>query len=306
MLSRAALRATAAEKSRTSQEDHFIQSIATRVRLWREIGPYYSDKGSGPNKTNQARGSESVINALILANEDAASGGLSEVTRLAFDHMWGEQQRTGELNGAWLWLDFGLKPWESFESAYYGAALAALAVGMAPESYRSNPSIGEQRERLRAYIVREYQAQSLLNRLFGLWASSAWPELLDRDRQQALIAEILSQQRDDGGWSTASLARTNASVLRSWIRKDGTILDRDSDGVATGLVVFVLRRSGVPQNHASIHRGLAWLKQHQYSGGFWYASSLNKRRAPSSDIGRFMTDAATSYAVLALAQSAPD
>jgi hypothetical protein len=35
-------------------------------------------------------------------------------------------------------------------------------------------------------------------------------------------------------------------------------------------------------------------------GGQWPASSVNKERDPTSDTGRFMADAATGFAVLAL------
>jgi hypothetical protein len=34
----------------------------------------------------------------------------------------------GKTDGAWLWLEFGLSPWEN-DSAYFGASLAAIARG---------------------------------------------------------------------------------------------------------------------------------------------------------------------------------
>jgi squalene-hopene/tetraprenyl-beta-curcumene cyclase len=46
-----------------------------------------------------------------------------------------------------------------------------------------------------------------------------------------------------------------------------------------------------------------WLRQHQYQDGSWWAPSLNGLRQPDSELGRFMSDAATGYAVLAMEQA---
>jgi squalene-hopene/tetraprenyl-beta-curcumene cyclase len=50
-----------------------------------------------------------------------------------------------------------------------------------------------------------------------------------------------------------------------------------------------------------VSRGLDWLRRNQdRATGQWVAVSPNKRRDPASDIGKFMSDAATAYAVLSL------
>jgi squalene-hopene/tetraprenyl-beta-curcumene cyclase len=66
--------------------------------------------------------------------------------------------------------------------------------------------------------------------------------------------------------------------------------------------VLVLEQGPVNTNQKPhIARGLAWLEANQdKTTGAWPAWSLNKNRDPNSDVGKFMSDAATSYAVLAL------
>ena len=307
-LSRPALRVALAEQGPSVNERRLIENVSKRVRLYKVIGPYYSDRGYD-HKTAESRGTEAVLNALILASHDAQSGQLSDDTRAAFDDMWALQQAAGDKKGAWPWLQFDLEPWEANDSAYYGAALAAMAVGTAPENYAASPEIQNNLQILREYLNRESAAQSTINRVFLLWASTRLPGLLTRERQEAIINEILSKQQSDGGWRTASIAwRWNGwsfgSLINMWIRADGTPLDGKSDGVATSLVTLALEEAGVARDHVQLKRGLSWLMSNQNTTeGFWPASSVNKRKSLSSDTGRFMSDAATAYAVLALTEN---
>jgi squalene-hopene/tetraprenyl-beta-curcumene cyclase len=304
-LSRPALRAALAEQGPSVNERKLIENVSKRVRLWKEIGPYYSDQGYD-HKTAESRGTESVLNALILASHDAESGQLSNDTRAAFDNMWALQQTAGENSGSWQWLQFDQEPWEASDSAYYGAALAAMAVGTAPGNYASAPEIQGNLTRLRGYLNRESAAQSTINRVFLLWASTKLTGLLSPEQQAAVIHEILSKQQEDGGWRLASIAwRWNGWTLKSlenmWLREDGTPMEGKSDGVATSLMVLALQEAGVPRNNAQLKHGLSWLMSNQNtSEGSWPAFSVNKRRHKSSDTGRFMSDAATAFAVLAL------
>ena len=273
--------------------------MTKRVRLGTDAGPYYSDQKNGDHKTAGSRGTEAVLNALILATYDAQQGRLSDDARAAFDHMWAMQKTTGDDTGAWSWLDFDLRPWEAKESSYFGATLAAAAVGTAPESYRSTPAIQASLMLLREYLDRGYATQSLYNRTVLLSASTKLPGLVKPDRQQSLVAEILDHQRADGGWSLASMNGTSTlrSYVRSWIRSDGT----KSDGYATGLVTLTLQQAGLPRDNVQVMRGLLWLERNQNtSEGSWPAESLNAHRDPASNVGHFMSDAATAYAVLAL------
>ncbi|HEX3107141.1 MAG TPA: hypothetical protein VHQ22_22095 [Terriglobales bacterium] len=283
-----------------------MDDVVKRVRLWDEIGPYYSDKDSGLYKTAESRGTEAVLNALILVTRDAQQQSLSPDTRDAFDHMWIVQETSGDTRGSWPWLAFGHEePWEADDSRYYGACLAAVAIGKAPKGYQGDPKIQPRIDLLREYLKRHYSQESLINRLALLWASTELPGTIDLHQRKSLVDEILSKQQADGGWQLAPLAWkwrgwSLASFSRSWVRSDGSLVNRHSDGYATALIAYVLQKTGVPTQNPQLQKAMLWLATNQTDQGYWPSYSINKRRSLASNAGRFMSDAATAYAVLAL------
>jgi len=299
-LSRAALRQALAENAPSSDERKLLANVVKRVRLWKQVAPFYEDSDRGLYKSVESRGTESVLNALILASRDAEQGRFSDDGRTAFANMWAEQQTTGNKRGAWPWLRFNNEPWEADDSDYYGAALAALAVGTAPENYRSLPEIQGPLGMLGEYLNRECAAQPAINRAVLLWASTKVPGLIEPSRQKFLLAEVLEKQQPDGGWSLSSLAG-------GWKRADGTPQEGKSDGYATGLITLALQKAGVSSENPSLRGGLGWLIANQdKTTGSWMAYSLNKNKEHhlSPETALFMNDAATSYAVLSLSEAA--
>jgi squalene-hopene/tetraprenyl-beta-curcumene cyclase len=290
-LARPILRQELGEPAPSGAERAMLDSIEKRVRMWKDVEPFYMDAKYGAGKEIESRNAESVLNAVILASYDQRQGHLSDTARTAFDNAWALQSKTGPVAGAWVWQNFHYTPWESPESEYHGAALMAVAVGNAPDHYRDNLKIAANLEALRGYLTSHYDAQPLLNKIVTLWASKRFPGLLTREQRSELLADLAIRQREDGGWSLSDLG--------TWERVDNTPLETRSDGYATGLIVRVLEENSVPDSH--VKRGLEWLVANQdKTTGAWPAWSLNKNRDPKSNIGQFMSDAATSYAVLAL------
>lgn len=297
-LARPSLRAALHEGEPATPERKLLDDVVKRVRMWREVEPFYPDQTVGLPKTSESRGTESVLNALVLATRDAAAGRPSDEARIAFDNMWALQFRRGKPTGSWAWLNFHLEPWEADDAAYFGAALAAVAVGTEPGGYATRPEIQERVAALRTFLRQDVAAQSLFNRAVLLWAASALPNVLDAGERSAIADSLFAAQNADGGWALARLG--------DWKRSDGTTLDSTSDGYATGLVTFALRRAGVASHEAHLASALAWLAAHQDSAtGKWVATSLNRKRDPATAAANFMSDAATGFAILALTYRTP-
>jgi squalene-hopene/tetraprenyl-beta-curcumene cyclase len=300
-MARPTLRQPPDANAMSAPERVLMDSVEKRVRNWTQMAPFYSDKAA------QSRATEAVLNAVILASYDAQQGHLRPITRTAFDEAWALQERAGEKAGGWKWQDFGLAPWESAESGYQGAALLAIMAENAPDGYAAEPAATPYLERLREYLKREYSSQPVMNQLYVLWASARSPGLLTAAQQKSVLAAIHRLQQADGGWALSSLDQGNRErdSRWRWIRKQLKIALKPppSDGCATGLVVLILEKSGTSRQDPMLMHGLQWLERHQDSDGSWSAESLNEKRDPQTDIGRFMTDAATGYAVMALEES---
>ncbi len=295
-LSRSSLRGPLGETAVSAPEKVMLNYVVRRVTLWNQVEPFYHTGVDGTKKTPESRGTESVLNALVLSTYNAQQNHLTDIARSAFDNAWALQIKTGDQAGAWDWLNFHLAPWESNESQYYGAALAAIAVGRAPDDYRDEPKIQENLKLLRGYLRREYASQPLINKVYLLWASAKMPGLLTSSERKTLLTNILSKQQADGGWSLTDLG--------TWQRKDKTAEETRSDGYATGLTLIALEQSGLARNLPQAKRGLAWLEMNQVPDiGKWPAWSVNLKRDPNSYIGQFMNDAATGFAVLAIEDS---
>ncbi len=308
LLARPTLRKAMQMTEPTSQEARLLDNITRRVESWVHGATMSDPKHGGQH------GTEEVLNALILARHDAEEGKrqASEVTRKAFRQLW-ETQRA---DGAWDWMDFAQEPDESAAARFYGAALAAVAVGTVPALWGGGESYSAASEgKLRGYLRENYARQNLYNRVWMLLASARWPGLLTEPERQELIAELKRKQHPDGGWSLYGLGPWRWSKANPPFgppgKLEGSLLER-SDGYATGLITYALLQVRVPATDGALVRAAGWLKSNQqeiqvdpYRWKGWRSSSLNRVHEPGSSRSgawerMMMSDLATAFGALAL------
>lgn len=298
ILARPALRKLVGAAMPTEPEKKLLAQTRMRVENWGKLdsdafGLFYDNSDE---KKQQSWGTEAVFNAAILAFDDRHQGrdAPSAATKQAFANLWTTQKREGEHQGSWDWLDFNEPPWGCEDARYFGAALAAIAVGTAPGYYApgADREVDESVGLLRGYLKDEFAKQCLHDQTWALWASAKLQAILTKSERQKLIEQLLGLQRGDGGWALPSLG--------PWVRNDRTPQEMGSDGYASGLVLHVLQTVGVPKSDSKIAKGLEWLNRNQAPSGAWRCASVVKKRDPESHVGKFMSDAATAFAILAL------
>jgi squalene-hopene/tetraprenyl-beta-curcumene cyclase len=293
--------------ARPEVAQRLLAGVRKRVEKWDEVSRSEPRKADdvlapivgGPNR-DSALDTEAVLNALVLvANEPRAEARLSEAAAKSLDIMWERQQS----NGAWRWLELGFRPWEK-NADYFGATLAAVAAGTAGDRYQAK-DLGPKMAALRGFLRSKLAQKSVLHdRALALWAASYLKDLFSESEKKSLIADLFAVQGPDGGWSMRDLGKMDTRAgSAGWniVTADpqGTV----SDGYATGLVVFALRRAGVPGKDERLQKGVAWLSTHQSADGTWPTVWVNKERNPESNVGKFNRDAGTAFALLALLEA---
>ena len=238
-------------------------------------------KGVGLPAEEDEAVTEVVATATTLALFDRqTTGKLQPNTRRALDRMWTLQRS----DGAWTWNQHQLPPQELDE--YYGVVYAAIGVGHAPEGYAKGDSAKEGVAALRRHLAKN-PPPNLHHKLLLAWASFQLDGLMTPAERTRTLRDVVALQREDGGWNLPSLG--------NWKRLDGQPNDPNaqSDGYATGLVLYLLKQSEQESNK-SIERGLAWLKSNQRASGRWFTRSLNADRA------HYTTNAGSAYALMAI------
>jgi len=245
----------------------FAEKIVTKQ--WPDSGPNFD--------------AEVVSIAALLAFNDAMdTGKLHDVSRQALDRMWTVQRDDGSFD----WIREDVAPSELDD--HYGVTLALIGIGAAPDGYAGTAQARAGVEKVRGYLTQHPPAFAHQSAML-LWAASYVDNLVTPDDRQRRIDQLLDLQQDDGGWSLASLG--------NWEFRGagGAEVGNASDGYGTGLVTYVLRRSGVPADDAHIARATGWLKSNQRLHGGWFTPSQSKPTGHHS-----ISRAGSCYAIMAL------
>jgi squalene-hopene/tetraprenyl-beta-curcumene cyclase len=260
LLARPALRKALNEPKPTDWELKLLSRLRTRA---------------GDERKGNLQSVQTIFGAMFIGHEK------TEAAAAAHLQLRDLEVKEGPLTGVWPWYDAKLDPWESQSAISYGAALAASS-GLAdtPQTV--------------AWLRTHKSEMTLHSRLTMLWAADKAPGLLTKQERSELVAEVIRKQRADGSWSIQSLG--------PWMpHPDAPAQPAGGHPYATGFAAWVLRQSAAPEAKASVAAAQNWLKANQdRASGAWFAPSMNKKFPEGSMESKFMQDAATAFAVLAL------
>jgi len=225
-----------------------------------------------------------VVTSGLAFNDLQTTGRLHPITRQAFQVMWDFQRE----DGGWKWRNDGYPPTEYDE--HYGVTLAALITGIAPDRYAETEEARRGLEKIRVFL-KNNPPLSLHHRAMIAWASCYVDDLMNDQRRDETLDELLTLQCPDGGWSTPGLM----ADWKGLKRLDGKPHDtKTSDAYATGFTIIVARELGVSNKDPRLRSGIDWLLGNQRISGKWFC------RSPAKDSRHYFSNFASAFAILAL------
>lgn len=242
--------------------------------------------------------------AFLAINNMQMDGELRPPTLRALDEAWSLQSAEGH------WPNWVKCNWPPFEQDdHYGVTLVTVAMGMAPESYTSVEPARTGVQRLLNYL-RNNKPEEVHHRAMMLWAGKYHEGLVTAADRQLWIDELLSLQKESGGWASGDLGRWRQRAPESGdiSMLDPEVIERDyppvmvnpnGDGYGTGFVMYVLLQAGVPESNVQMQKGLEWLRNNQQADGKWFTNSLRNEVWTSN----FLTHTGTTFALKVLAET---
>ena len=238
-----------------------------------------------PTKGKRTPGAEAMVatTAFLAISDMKTKGKLSETTRQAFNYIWKIQSESG----AWeKWTKCNWGPYESDD--HFGVSLVALALGVAAgDDYTQSPQALEGDQRLKKFL-RSHPPESLHQKGMLLWTAGYRNDLFEKNVVKKWQDELFSAQKLNGAWVLPELGD------RHWKRSDGKLQSTDPDAYATAFATHILVKSGVAHGDQRLMRARRWLRAQQRASGRWYT------RSPHKDNRHYISNAATSFALLAL------
>lgn len=234
---------------------------------------------------NENQGFWTIVLATGLTfNDLQITGELSDASRDSLDLLWSTQR----VDGGWRWPDCDYAPMEIDD--HYGATLAALTVGIAPDNYAESPQARKGVTKLITFLKND-PPKSLHHRAMLAWSSIRIEGIATEAERQKTLGELLALQLPDGGWSTSGFLTDWEGLLD---KGDPPLDTETSDGYGTGFVIVVARELGVPADDPRIQKGIAWIKSNQRESGKWFTPS------PVVYANNLISNTGSAYIILAL------
>ena len=255
------------------------------------------------DKKKQSRGTEAILNALLLALDDrfARPPGTERRHQESHGDPLGHPDHRGKtqrLLGVDQFRHGSLGVDQTHDT--WVPALAAIAVGSAPGNGLSTHRRDSQErlDSLRDYLKKQLGRQNLHNRVWMLWASATYGRIANTrgkgTADRADPRQAASRRRLEPGFARRLHARERQDPVTA------------PDGYATGLILHVLQVAGIAKEIPTSARdlpGCGRIKIRAVPGVPCRSTRTahpSRRDPAKAHVGKFMWDAATAYSVLAL------